>query len=102
MSEISFFRVTLDYTKAIGQANQLANAAERCAEMNRTLKAQMTEVSANWQGEAAAAMLEKLENWYAENAAIQTELQNAAAQIRSAAEKIKQADDSSAVLIRRT
>lgn len=101
MAKLSFISVSLDYMKAIQQASRLSNAAERCAEMNRKMKAQMTELSSGWQGDAAVAMAEKLESWYAENVALERELRNVASQMRTAAEKIKQADENAAKFIGR-
>lgn len=85
--------IELNYDLAISQAGKLENTANECKEMVSVVKRQILELKNDWSGEAAVAMLEKLEQWNLETERLSTQLQNQAVQIRKKAAALKAVDD---------
>lgn len=92
--------IQVDYFNAIAQAKKLEDAAERCGEALRTIKAQSGNSEQFWQGNSGKAMRAKMQETSGELLAAQRELQSLAAAIRKVAEELKETDTSLAGLFR--
>ena len=92
--------ISIDYENCMEQARRLDQFAEDCEREARSAQSTSGDIADRWKGNAGVAMSEKYKIWGNEQLAIADEMHSVAAQIRSTAESIKQADEEAAARIR--
>ena len=86
--------IKLNYELAIAQVARLRNAAAECESLCSDVNKQIRSIESSWEGNAAAAMIGKLNQWVADTTKIKNQLISEAAAIKSKADQLKAIDDS--------
>lgn len=92
-------RISINYDKALTQADRLNEAREKCESQIRTLNGIKQQLSENWNGESGNAMIEKCDEWLKDNQWIVGELEEIEKSIRDTVENIREADEEASKLM---
>lgn len=84
--------IRVNYAQARACAQKLANAADDCGRMRRSMSTAANGIPSSWTGEAATAFTAELQKWQKESQAIERELDQLAALIRRVADEFEEAE----------
>ncbi len=91
--------LSINYDKAITQADRISEAKEKCEHQVSELKKIIQLLSENWNGDSGNAMIEKCNEWITRQLEQANRLDNVEYRIRTTVERIRKADEEASEFI---